>query len=1484
MPGNDIVLALVLASGTAAAAADAVEPIVFTCGDVLTVDGSSNYSWTFDAFQAPKALPLAGGPFALLHGGRWLSSSDGSLVLSGAEQGNGTDAHGVFTRLTLAWAASDAERPLWTTSFRCYPPSTSTAAVVFSQQFPAGLHDAPGGPRDFQQPSSRFPSFVASTLADRAMITFKDGNAGHTLHAGVFPATYLGTHRQQTVRGGLGGYTGGPLAIGLDAGDLASGPILVLSPLNAFMASLHNVHDGNSTISFGVGGLMSELPEGYTSDFVAVLHLRGKLEQRHSGAAASAFIAWGDFLLAEYSQQRTPPDANTWISRLGYSTTGTFHYNPCDCPGNLNRSYCSGGNNSRMPGCHTYQDTLLQVQAYAKTAGIPYQWWLIDSWWHAFDNNTYFEDIPFQVGRLFPDGLKSLYQQLGNQPFGAHWSSTFNSASPYVTSGLYGNDSAWAFSESKTSVTPLASPVWDHIFGANTAWGMDTIKMDHNNEVFQGDPMVNNNKSLESAKGAASLHLRMLTDPLAASSFILSMAAAATRHKTSIMPCMSNPNVLLHSVMAPAITHARASPDSHPNNENYRGFGGAATWQWAVGIWPFKDVFYTNSSSAINTPNAGADKGMREDQPWTHTVVAALSGGGVAPGDVVGGSDTALILQTCRADGTLLKPTTPAAYIDRTWQELMKLPDKGGEGCGVTGLGETSSADIVLGGGLLYKIFYVLPPTAASTISPADVGLPGASGTAPSYVIYAQEKYGGAIRSVARFGPGSSSVRVEERACKGPQQCDKTQLFIVAPVLTNGWAVLGETTKIVAVSAQRIVSIVAGTKSAGSHVDTAAAVKLVLIGTAGEQVEIAFMDPTGGVVTERCVIGMSGRVTMLAGAPPGAAICHVESTGVLTIGPGLKTDDLRRRAQSDMNCDVVIAVPRRVRMLDYQDLTIKCADGIAPQSTRAVTSFSTPPGVRCTLVDSTSPTVGVRLKLDDETGPKPPHCPQYHTLSYNDPSGPVQIEGTWHIFPINGNWGHCTSPDLLMWNCSHPSTGWQFDNTGGITVTPVGYFLTQANNYNISMAKAASANLDVWVHANGSTCGSVPGDSQCWHGPAYGPGSQCPSAPCRPANQSAPFEPCRTPVCGVIGNPAVPFPGTESLSDTGRALKLKSGLYLPVGARGPKNAGGGIHWFKAKDDTMTHIEEVSFLFSVNIAANGTSTGPLMECPDVFQLGGKTVVLGSLPGDARTTPALPVNTEGTSHWWVGSLSDDDLTFTAEATGRFDYGPGGYSSIYAAKSGTSALEPFTRRVLFGFGGWREGMSLAAECGSGFYVLPRELSISSTGKLLQHPVAELKGLRQGAAVQGPRIATGAQIEILVQCEVPATPPTKGILSVTTLETANKNQTVQVGYNFGAKHGFATVPAGLNYDANTSRSDVTPQLELFNWTSDTIELRVYVDGPRIESFFGGETTITTSTRNGVAGDELTSRLVNTEKLVCNVTSWVLALPEARDELTTPE
>ena len=62
--------------------------------------------------------------------------------------------------------------------------------------------------------------------------------------------------------------------------------------------------------------------------------------------------------------------------------------------------------------------------------------------------------------------------------------------------------------------------------------------------------------------------------------------------------------------------------------------------------------------------------------------------------------------------------------------------------------------------------------------------------------------------------------------------------------------------------------------------------------------------------------------------------------------------------------------------------------------------------------------------------------------------------------------------------------------------------------------------------------------------------------------------------------------------------------------------------------------------------------------------------------------------GWTQWWVGSISPNDLNFTAEHTGRIDYGAPGISSLFAGKTATSAQPPFVRRVLFGFTGWSTG----------------------------------------------------------------------------------------------------------------------------------------------------------------------------------------------------
>ena len=183
--------------------------------------------------------------------------------------------------------------------------------------------------------------------------------------------------------------------------------------------------------------------------------------------------------------------------------------------------------------------------------------------------------------------------------------------------------------------------------------------------------------------------------------------------------------------------------------------------------------------------------------------------------------------------------------------------------------------------------------------------------------------------------------------------------------------------------------------------------------------------------------------------------------------------------------------------------------------------------------------------------------------------------------------------------------------------------------------------------------------------------------------------------------------------------------------------------------------------------------------------------------------------------------------------------------------------------------------SSCG-GRYVLPRELSLSPAGTLLQHPVKETELLRQGAVVQGPhKLAAGSQVEVLVECTVAnATAlPSSGFVGIFTLISAEEAGAVQVGYDFGSKTGFASVPSNIGFN-NTARTDRTPPL-LTALEGPKIKLHIFVDGQIIESFFNGETTITTATNSLVDTDAVTSSFMLSKGLGldCEVSSWVLGL-----------
>jgi hypothetical protein len=127
----------------------------------------------------------------------------------------------------------------------------------------------------------------------------------------------------------------------------------------------------------------------------------------------------------------------------------------------------------------------------------------------------------------------------------------------------------------------------------------------------------------------------------------------------------------------------------------------------------------------------------------------------------------------------------------------------------------------------------------------------------------------------------------------------------------------------------------------------------------------------------------------------------------------------------------------------------------------------------------------------------------------------------------------------------------------------------------------------------------------------------------------------------------------------------------------------------------------------------------------------------------------------------------------------------------------------------------------------LLPKDLSLSSTtGKLLQHPAKEMIGLRKKPAAAGGPIASGSQVEVLVECPMPAVLPAGkegqggGVLAVKTL--LHGNQSVVVGYNISAGVGFASVSAELSTRGARTDKVVLPGLA----SAKSLQLRVFVDG----------------------------------------------------------
>ena len=299
--------------------------------------------------------------------------------------------------------------------------------------------------------------------------------------------------------------------------------------------------------------------------------------------------------------------------------------------------------------------------------------------------------------------------------------------------------------------------------------------------------------------------------------------------------------------------------------------------------------------------------------------------------------------------------------------------------------------------------------------------------------------------------------------------------------------------------------------------------------------------------------------------------------------------------------------------------------------------------------------------------------PLYHFLPLknwmNDPNGLIQLNGEYHMFyqhnpfaAIWGNmtWGHAVSKDMLHWEhlpfALYPDKSYDKD----------GVFSGCAVNDNDEMTILYTG---------------VKPEVQCL---AFG-GSD--------GRSFRKYE----------GNPVISAPPEEidAIGFRDPYVWKHDGIWYMVVGSGIRGVGGTLPLY-----TSTDLKKWDYVHPI-LVGDKDETGVMWECPSIFKLGDKWVmVVSATPPISRTI------------YYVGTF--EDLKFIPEYRGEIDLG----GSLYAPQVFQDEKD---RQILFGWLKERRAVESQVAAGwAGVMTLPRVLSLGSKNQLEFAVAEEVSRLR--------------------------------------------------------------------------------------------------------------------------------------------------------------
>ncbi|XP_071834017.1 uncharacterized protein [Apostichopus japonicus] len=399
-----------------------------------------------------------------------------------------------------------------------------------------------------------------------------------------------------------------------------------------------------------------------------------------------------------------------------------------------------------------YDQTLVDVKKYVDENYIPYRYMQLDSWW-------YYKGLHGGVKNwtamplVFPNGLKTFQKEVGYS-FHAHnrwWSPDTDYAKQ--------NGGKYEFIVETGKALPQDKDFWDYLMSSSKEWGLFLYEQDWLNQQFE---------SMDAT----------LENITVGRTWMMGIAYGAMKNDMYLQFCMPMARHLLQSVEIPQLTQARASGDYQPGNDQW-DIGLTSIMHHAIRIRPFKDNFWTT------TTQPGNIYARSEKHPHLQTVVSALSTGPVGPSDKIGYSNVSLINRTCNSDGVLLMPSRPAMMIDASILNMAL-------GVGMIS-GQIWSTYSNISGHMFGTILSINTGKAVQLVpSDADLEMPN-----PSFAFMDGSP------ELVKFDSNNSLT-------VGPSSDDGYQLWHASPgipFMNDTYVLMGEMTKIVPVSPNRVQSL-----------------------------------------------------------------------------------------------------------------------------------------------------------------------------------------------------------------------------------------------------------------------------------------------------------------------------------------------------------------------------------------------------------------------------------------------------------------------------------------------------------------------------------------------------------------------------------------------------------------------------------------------------------------------------------------------------